>query len=95
MEIRNNNSIKSILHENKKCIEIKIDKREDNDEFSKKNEELRKILKKEILEDELYKEQKKEIDTLTHQLNELKAHSLLLDDFQKEIINKLNSNFIN
>ena len=36
MEIRNNNSIKSILHENKKCIEIKIDKREDNDEFSKK-----------------------------------------------------------
>jgi len=63
--------------------------------FQKKNEELRKILKKEILEDELYKEQKKEIDTLQHQFNELKTHAQILDDFQKEIINKLNSNFLN
>ena len=95
MEIISNNSIKSILHENKKCIEIKSDKRDENDEFSKKNEELRKILKKEILEDELYKEQKKEIDTLQHQFNQLKTNAQVLDDFQKEIINKLNSNFIN
>jgi len=95
MEIISNNSIKSILNENKKCIEIKSDKIDANNEFSKKNEQLRSILKKEILEDELYKEQKKEIDTLQHQFNELKTHTQVLDDFQKEIINKLNSNFIN
>ena len=54
--------------------------------------------KKEILEGEIYKEQKKEFDSLKHQLNELKLKNNninLLDDYQKEIINKLNSNFIN
>ena len=87
MENINNSSIRNIQLENKKYIEIKTDKRDNNDEFLKKNEELIKMLKKEILEGEQYKEQN-ELKLKNNNIN-------LLDDYQKEIINKLNSNFIN
>jgi len=43
MEIIKNNSIENILHENKKYIEIKNDKRDANDDISEKKEELKKI----------------------------------------------------
>jgi len=42
MEIIKNNSIENILHENKKYTEIKNDKKDANDEFSEKKEELKK-----------------------------------------------------
>ena len=87
MEIINNNSIENILHENKKYTEIKIDKRDVNDEFSEKKEELKKIITKEIVEDKKFKEQEKKIDYLQSQFKEIS------DDFQKEK-NKINSNFI-
>jgi len=36
MKIISNNSIENILNENKKYTEIKVDKRDANDEFSEK-----------------------------------------------------------
>jgi len=87
MEIINNNSIENILLENKKYTEIKIDKRDANDEFSEEKEKFKKIITKEIVEDKKFKEQEKKIDYLQSQFNEIS------DDFLKEK-NKINSNFI-
>jgi len=124
MEIINNDSIKNILYDNRKYIEFKNENRDDKDEYSKKIEELRKTLAKKIEgeengmdnedEDEEYKAQIKEIESLKCKINELKQENnnkniknnynndeimkklqTQIDDYQEELINKLNSNFIN
>jgi len=77
MEIINNDSIKNILYENKKYIEVKSESRDDQDKYSKKFEKKKKILEEENRmdnenEDEKYKAQIKEIESLKCQINELK-----------------------
>ena len=118
MEIINNDSIKNILYENKKYIEVKTGNRDDKDKYSKKIIKKRKILEEENRmdnenEDEKYKAQIKEIESLKCQINELKQDKnniniqnyynndkimkklqTQVDEYQEEIINKQNSNFI-
>ena len=95
MEIINNDSIKNILYENRNYIEIKSGKKDDNSEYSKKIEELRKISPKKIVgeenrmnnKDEEYKAQIKEIESeLKQENNNINIQNNYIND---EIMKKL------